>query len=123
LTAGQLTSLSDLHVWLGLKNSDDIGTRFDLRAEVYRNGVLLTAGESNCITGVTRNAEQAKEVAIAFAAFAPVNFDGVTDGLTLKVMVRIGTDGAGAFCGGHSNAVGARLYFDAVSRAAMFGAP
>jgi hypothetical protein len=122
-TTGQLTSLSDLYVWLGLKNSDDIGTRFDLRAEVYRNGVLATAGESDCISGVTRNADQAKEVVITFAAFAPVNFDGVTDGLTLKVMVRIGTDGAGALCGGHSNAAGARLYFDAVSRAAKFGTP
>jgi hypothetical protein len=119
-TAGQLTSLNDLHVWLGLKNSDDIGTRFDLRAEVYRNGVLVTAGETYCITGVTRNADQAKEVVTTFAAFAPVNFDGVADSLTLKILVRIGTDGAGAFCGGHSNAVGVRLYFDSADRPARF---
>jgi len=123
LTVGQLTSLSDLHVWLGLKNSDDIGTRFDLRAEVYRNGVVVTAGESDCITAVTRNPDQAKEVVMPFGTFAPVNFDGSADNLSLKIMVWIGTNGAGAFCGGHSNAVGARLYFDSVSRAAKFGAP
>jgi len=33
---GVLTEFNNLHVWLGLKNSDDIGTRFDLRAEVYK---------------------------------------------------------------------------------------
>jgi hypothetical protein len=123
LTNGQLTTLSDLHVWLGLKNSDDQGTRFDLRAEVYKNGVLVIAGERNCIADITRNANQAKEVTVSFGTFDSQNFDGITDTLTLKILTRIGTDGAGAFCGGHSNAVGLRLYFDATSRAATFGMP
>jgi hypothetical protein len=123
LTNGQLATLSDLHVWLGLKNSDDQGTRFDLRAEVYKNGVLITAGESNCIADVTRNANQAKEAVVPFGAFDSINFDGSTDTLTLKLLTRIGTDSTGAFCGGHSNAVGLRLYFDATTRAATFGAP
>jgi hypothetical protein len=35
LTAGTLTAVSELRVWLGLKNSDDQGTSFDLQAEVY----------------------------------------------------------------------------------------
>jgi len=35
------------------------------------------------------------------------------------VLTRIGTTATGARCGGHSNAVGLRLYFDAVSRAAQ----
>ena len=29
-----------------------------------------------------------------------------------KIQTRIGTNGSGAFCGGHSNATGLRLYFD-----------
>jgi hypothetical protein len=37
----QLTSLSPAQIWLGLKNSDDTGTKFDLLAEVYRNGTLI----------------------------------------------------------------------------------
>jgi hypothetical protein len=37
------------------------------------------------------------------------------------VPTRIGTGGKGNFCGGHSNAVGLRLYFDSVSRPAKFG--
>ena len=36
LASGSLTALSDLHVWLGLQNSDDQGTNFDLRAEFTR---------------------------------------------------------------------------------------
>ena len=45
---------------------------------------------------------------------------GPADALSVTVSARIGTDGNGAFCGGHSNAVGLRLYFDAVSRPAQF---
>jgi hypothetical protein len=56
-----------------------------------------------------------------FGPFLEENF-AATDVLSLKVFTRIGTDGAGAFCGGHSNAVGLRLYFDAVSRPSRFGA-
>jgi len=122
LSAGTLTTLSDLHVWLGLKNSDDQGTRFDLRAEVYKNGSLVASGETACITGVTRNPDLAKEVSVAFGAFTPLAFNGSTDVLSLKVLTRIGTNGAGGLCGGHSNAVGLRLYFDATNRPAKFDA-
>ena len=45
-----------------------------------------------------------------------------SDVLSLRVLTRIGTNGSGAFCGGHSNAVGLRLYFDAVSRPSKFTA-
>jgi hypothetical protein len=122
LTNGTLTSLSDLHVWLGLKNSDDQGTRFDLRAEVLKNGTPVASGETLCIQGITRNANLAKEVIASFGAFSAVAFDGSTDGLSMRVLTRVGTNGAGVFCGGHSNATGLRLYFDAVSRPARFDA-
>jgi photosystem II stability/assembly factor-like uncharacterized protein len=122
LTTGTLASLNELRGWLGLKNSDDQGTRFDLRAEVRKNGVPIALGETYCIDGVTRNPDKAKEVAVPFASFPAAPFDGATDVLSLAVFTRIGTDGAGNFCGGHSNAVGLRLYFDAVSRPSRFGA-
>lgn len=122
LVSGSVTGLGDVDVWLGLKNSDDIGTRFDLRVEAYKNGTFVASGESYCIQGITRNPNLAKEVAVAFAPFAATAFDGSTDVLSLKVSTRIGTTGGGVFCGGHSNAVGLRLYFDAISRSAMFDA-
>jgi len=122
LTSGMLTALSDLHVWLGLKNSDDQGTNFDLRAEVYKNGVLVTSGVTLCVVGVTRNPDSAKEVTVSFASFSGPVFNGTSDILSLKILTRIGTTAAGAKCGGHNNAVGLRLYFDAVSRSSRFAA-
>jgi hypothetical protein len=124
LTEGQLASLGDLSAWLGLKNSDDIGTQFDLRAEVYKNTALVAVGETRCITGITRNPSLAKEVAVSFAPFAPVDFDGAADVLKLRVLTRIGTNSDGTKCAGpggsHNNAVGLRLYFDQVNRDSQF---
>jgi hypothetical protein len=79
-------------------------------------------GETFCITGVTRNPDMAKEVIVSFAPFEPVDFNGTTEVLSLRVLTRIGTNGTGAFCGGHSNAVGLRLYFDAVSQSSQLDA-
>lgn len=39
--AGKLTALTPLHAWLGLTNSDDQGTNFDLLAEVTRTATSL----------------------------------------------------------------------------------
>jgi len=122
LTDGRLEALSGLDVWLGLKNSDDQGTNFDLRAEVYKDGVLVASGEAYLIKGVTRNPDKAMKVTVSFGSFSPVDFDGISDTLSLKILTRIGTDGNGNFGGGHSSAVGLRLYFDAVSRPAMLAA-
>ncbi|HKQ78922.1 MAG TPA: SBBP repeat-containing protein [Blastocatellia bacterium] len=122
LPSWTLTALSDLRVWLGLKNSDDQGANFDLRVEVAKNGELVAAGETYCIQGVTRNPSLAKEVIVSFAPFSPVTLSGAAGELSLKISTRIGSNGTGGFCGGHSNATGLRLYFDAVSRASKFNA-
>ena len=122
MTSGSLVSLSDLHVWLGLKNSDDQGTNFDLRVEAYKNSTLVASGQSLCITGITRNAANAKEVTLLFDSFSAVTFNGTSDVLNLKVLTRVGTDASGGSCGGHNSAVGLRLYFDAVARSSRFNA-
>jgi hypothetical protein len=122
LGSGTLSALGAAQVWLGLKNSDDIGTNFDLRVEAYKNGTLVAAGQTLCIQGITRNADLAKAVTVAFPPLTATTFDGVADVLSIKVLTRIGTTTAGAACGGHVNAVGLRLYFDAVSRNAQFAA-
>jgi hypothetical protein len=122
LTAGTLTSLDDLHVWLGLKNNGDRGASFDLRAEVYKNGVLVAAGETYCIQGLNRNPDLAKEAVVSFDSFSPVTFDGATDKLSLKLLTRAGTNGVGGFCGDHSSVARLRLYFDSVSRPSRFNA-
>jgi hypothetical protein len=47
----QLTGLSSAKVWVGLKNSDDVGTRFDLKAEVYVDGVMVGSGQLDGVAG------------------------------------------------------------------------
>ena len=81
--ANTVTALSDLHVWLGLKNSDDQGTQFDLKADVFKNGTLVSSGLTRCITGIVRNATNAKEATVAFGSFSPVTFNGTTENLSL----------------------------------------
>jgi hypothetical protein len=123
---GNLTSLADLHVWLGLKNSDDQGTQFDLRAEVYKNSQLITAGQTLCITSLTTNANNAKEVLTSFPAFSQATFNGTSDVLSIKLWTRIGTNPDGSKCSGpggsHNNAQGLRAYFDSSTRTSRFGA-
>ena len=121
-TPATLAALSDFHAWLGLKNSDDQGTFFDLRVEAYKNNALLTSGQALCITGVSRPAANAKEVVVGFDTFSTTTFNGTSDELKLKVLTRVGTNAAGDSCGGHNNAVGLRVYFDAVARSSRFSA-
>ena len=50
-----LTDLSPAKLWVGLKNSDDQGTQFDIKVEVLKNGTPVASGLQRCMTGVTRN--------------------------------------------------------------------
>jgi len=114
-TAVRLNTLSDLRVWIGLKNSDDQGTYFDLRAELRKNGVAIASGETKTIQGVTRNPSNAKEATVSFGAISDSQFNP-GDVLSIKILTKV------ADSGGHNNAVGLRLYYDAVSRPSRLGA-
>ena len=107
--AQNLTNLGNLTVWVGLKNSDDQGTYFDVRAEVLKNGVVIASGEVKNIKGVTRNPDLAKKVDITFGTI-PETFFSMGDIFSVRVSAKV------ADTGGHSNAVGLRLYYDSVSR-------
>jgi hypothetical protein len=123
LPAGTLAALSDLHIWAGLRNSDDQGTFYDLKSEGYRNGVLVASGLTRCVQGITRNPDLAKEVTVAFGSFSSVEFNGTSDQLALKLWTRIGTNPDNTKCAGsHNNAIGLRAYFDSTSRQPRFGA-
>lgn len=118
-----VVELSPVHAWIGLKNSDDQGTQFDLKAELYNGSDLVATGLTRCITGVTRNPSQAKEATVDFDEdYIPTPGSG--DVLNLKLSTRIGTTDLGAKCpgpgGSHNNAVGLRLYFDSTSRLSSF---
>jgi hypothetical protein len=116
--------LSPAHLSIGLKNSDDQGTLFDLKVELLRNGSPIASGIGRCITGVTRNPDLAKEVIVPFDPFGIVPIAS-GDVLALKVSARIGTNPDDTRCtaaGGHNSAVGLRLYYDGTSRPSRFDA-
>jgi hypothetical protein len=121
-----ISALGDVHAWIGLRNSDDQGTQFDLRVELLKNGIPVPGvlGIKRCITGLTRNALSAKEALVPWD-FSPVP---VTTGdvLSVRFSARIGTNPDNTKCSGpggsHNNAVGLRLYYDAASRNSHFAA-
>lgn len=119
-----LDTLTALTVWAGLKNSDDQGTAFDVRAEVRVNGAVVASGETLCVTGLTRDPSRARPIEVSFPSATPVDA-GDGDELSLTVLARIGTDGTGARCKGqgasHASAAGLRVYFDSVLRPSAFG--
>jgi YVTN family beta-propeller protein len=116
-----LTSLGDALTWIGLKNSDDQGTKFDLRVQLFRNGSPVASGLRRCITGVTRNPNNAIEAPVAFDSFVPETFNA-GDTLTLTIQTRIGTNADESKCPGHNSGAGLRLYYDAAARQSRFGA-
>ena len=119
-TTLQLTSLSPLHVWLGLKNSDDQGTNFDLKAEVLKNGTPVAEGVKTNIQGVCRvnndnTLKQMKEVTVTFGSITDRAFSA-GDQLGLRIWAKV------TATGGHSSAVGLRLYYDAAQVNSRFDA-
>jgi Bacterial Ig-like domain (group 3) len=104
-------------LWIGLRNSDDQGTQFDLRVEVYSGTTLVASGEKRCIMGLTRNPALAQQVSVPLTGYA-------TGPASVKILTRIGTTAANLKCGpagSHSNAVGLSLYFEATSRPSRVG--
>lgn len=100
-----LTALGPARVWVGLKNSDDVGIRFDLRAEVYRDATLVGSGVSASVVGGSSGFNNAKLDAIPMTPD-----DGVTfspgDTLKIKLLIRNACVGSG------KNSGSARLWFN-----------
>ena len=117
-----LESLSPLHVWLGLRSSDDQGTNFDLRAEVYFEPnppggptVLVASSEQLCIKGLARNPALAQEIVLSLPLIQHVAGDGE---FIVNLYARIGTPQSK--CGGHGSATGLRVYYDSADRDSRF---
>ena len=123
--AETLTALSPAHLWIGLKNSDDQGTQFDLKAELLQErdaGGLGTQALHH-----RRDAESGPREG-GRRLVRPLRARGRDGGdvLALRVSARIGTNPDGSKCAGpggsHNSAVGLRLYYDSASRASRFDA-
>ena len=118
---GTLSTLAPLNAWIGLRNSDDVGTRFDVRMQLFRNGVLISEGMTRCVQNLNRNPATSTAIAVPFGSFSPLALTG-SDALTLGVATRIGTDASDGPCGGHVSATGLRVYFDSVQQPSSFTA-
>jgi len=109
-----LTALSPAVAWVGLKNGDDVGTRFDMKAEVYKDNILIGSGQLNGVAGGSSGFNKAVQSSIPLTLSSPV---GVPSGtvLSLKVFARI-------TCSGRTHATGtARLWFNDAQARSRFG--
>ena len=79
-------------IWLGLKNSDDVGTNFDVLAEVLRNGSVFGTGEIDNVPGGSSGFNNAvlRAIDIALANEVPI-VSG--DSLAVRISIRIGATG------------------------------
>jgi hypothetical protein len=100
-----LTAAGPASVWLGLKNSDDVGTKFDLRAEVLRNGDVVGAGQLDSVAGGSSGFNNAVLRTINIALPSTVNMSP-GGALSVRLSVRIA-----AGVSGHRSGT-ARLWFN-----------
>ncbi len=109
VAAPRMTALGPAKLWLGLKNSDDVGTKFDLLAEVFKNGALVGSGQLNGVPGAGSGFNNAVARVIDLALSSPVSCSP-GDSLSIALSLRIGIGVAG-----HRSGT-ARLWFnDAVA--------
>ena len=110
----QLTALSPAKIWVGLTNSDDVGIKFDLRAEIYRNGTdLVGFGELASAIGGSSGFNNAKLDTIPLTLTAPVDVDS-DDTLSIRLLVRNACAGSG------KNSGRARLWFNDAAASSRF---
>ena len=113
--APQLSALGPANVWIGLKNSDDVGTKFDLRAEVYKNGSLVGSGQLSGVSGGSSGFNNAVLRTIDVALSSPVSVTpGDTLSLRLSVRIAVGVTG-------HRSGT-ARLWFNDAAANSRFSA-
>jgi hypothetical protein len=114
VSATSLT-LSPAQVWIGLKNSDDVGIKFDLLAEVLINGNPVTSGQANSVAAGSSGFNNAKFDTISLILSPPVEFlPGST--LSIKLSVRNACAGSG------KNSGTARLWYNDAAANSQFGA-
>ena len=112
-TRAQLTGLSPAQMWIGVKNSNDVGTNFDLKAEVFKNTVLIGSGQVANVSGGP-GFGHAVNRSIGLALTSGSTTFGSGDKLSFRLSVRI------AAAGQHSGT--ARLWFNDTQANSLFDA-
>jgi hypothetical protein len=101
----ELTALSPATLWIGLKNSDAVGLRLDLQAEVFLNETKVGEGALNNVASGSSGFNNAKLNAIPLTLFAPVEVPADAE-LAMTLSVR-----RTCFGGGHNSGT-PRLWYN-----------
>jgi len=84
---GAVSSAGPATIWLGLKTSADIGTKFDVLAEMLKNGVVVATGQVNSVApGNGFNGAVQQAISTALGGATSLN-PGDTLGVRLSVRV------------------------------------
>lgn len=92
-------------VWVGLKNSDDVGVKFDLQAKLKLNDAEIGVGQFDSVSGGSSGFNNAHLYTIPFSAFPAGDF-APGDRVSLEILVRTACVGSG-----HGSGT-ARLWFN-----------
>ena len=87
-----LSALDPAKIWVGLRNSDDVGTRFDLKAEVYAGETLIGSGQLDGVAGGSSGFNNAKLDSILLTLPAPVDV-APGSALSIRLSARITCSG------------------------------
>jgi len=112
-TPSVMTALGPAQIWVGLKSSDDVGTRFDLLAEVSKNNDLIGSGQVNNVPGGSSGFNSARLDVVNLALTNSPGF-GPGDTISIRLSVRIAATG-------HRSGT-ARLWFNDFAANSRFAA-
>src|SRR5262249_55092902 len=111
--AAVITAVGPAQVWIGLKNSDDVGTSFDLLAEALKNGTAIGSGQVNGVSGGSSGFNNAILDTINMSLPSSVTFQS-GDTLSFRLSVRVAATG-------HRSGT-ARLWFNDATANSRFSA-
>jgi len=86
-----LTAIGPANVWIGLKSSDDVGTRFDLLVEVFKDGTLVGSGQVSSVPGGSSGFNNARLNTIPVTLTSSANCCSGT--LSARLSVRVASSG------------------------------
>ncbi len=110
-----VTALAPATVWIGLKNSDDVGVRLDLKADVYAGTTLVASGELDSFAGGSSGFNNAHLATIPFGTLSPTP---LPTGTTLSITISVRNACSGS---GHNSGT-ARLWYNDSAADSHFGA-
>jgi hypothetical protein len=101
----RLISVGPTAVWIGLKTSDDVGTKFDLLAEILKNGAVVGSGQLNDVPGGSSGFNNAVQRTINQTLVGSTQYFCPSDNLSFRLSVRVAASSS-------HNGGTARLWFN-----------